>query len=284
MKIADYIDTISRRIEHLYDKNEAQSIARTYICDMLNLNNTQLIIAKNDEVNPEKLTSFATDLERLSNGEPVQYVVGKAWFYDLQFAVNKNVLIPRQETEILVNEICKYRISENPKILDIGCGSGCISVSLQKNLPNAKIFAVDVSENALDITKQNAELNNVEIRTAKYDILSSDDFPFDTKFDIIVSNPPYVRNCEKALMHKNVTDFEPHLALYVDDDQPLIFYEKIFEFIRRHQSGHETKIFFEINEYLGNEMISLCEKFNCCNIDIIKDLSLKNRFVEAMIK
>lgn len=282
MTIQESINYIAKAISNLYEPNEAQAIAKLYISEKLQLSNTQLIINKNEIADYQKLISIESDIARLQNAEPVQYVLGKAFLYDLQFLVNKNVLIPRQETELLIDAICKENSNSNKTIIDLGCGSGCIAISVKKNCPQTKVYAVDISTEALDITKQNANSNNVELQTAKYDILSEEILPFDTEFDIVVSNPPYVCECEKAQMHKNVTLHEPKLALYVPDSDPLLFYRKILQLISKHQTGHKTEIFFEINEAYEQEMIELCKEYNYSNINIINDLNNKPRHIRAI--
>ena len=284
MTISKFIHTLSTQLESLYDSNEARSVATIFVCDELKLSRTQLLMRKDDELCQPDIDRLSRKTTRLTNGEPVQYVTGVASFYGMDFYVDSNVLIPRQETEMLVSTINNSPLRQTQganNILDIGTGSGCIPIAIKKNHPEANVFAVDISEKALEIAKQNAEANQTEVNFAKYDILSNDKFPFDEKFDIVVSNPPYVMNSEKSLMHKNVTDFEPALALYVEDTDPLLFYRNILMFIERHQPDCKPLVFFEINENLGNEMLSLCQSFGY-NAEIIKDLNEKDRFVKAI--
>ncbi len=284
MTISKFINTLSKQLERLYDNNEARSIATIFVCDELKLSRTQLLMSKDDELCQSDIDRLNSKSTRLANGEPVQYVTGTASFCGMDFKVDSNVLIPRQETEMLVKVVCDSSLSvveaavgNTINILDIGTGSGCIPIAIKKNHPEVNVFAVDISEKALETAKQNAEANNTEVNFAKYDILSDDKFPFDKKFDIVVSNPPYVLNSEKSLMHKNVTNFEPSLALYVEDSDPLLFYRSILKFIERHQPERKPLVFFEINEHLGNEMLSLCLSFGY-NAEIIKDLNGKERF------
>ena len=284
MTISKFIHTLSTQLESLYDSNEARSVATIFVCDELKLSRTQLLMRKDDELCQPDIDRLSRKTTRLTNGEPVQYVTGVASFCGMDFYVDSNVLIPRQETEMLVSTINNSPLRQTQganNILDIGTGSGCIPIAIKKNHPEANVFAVDISEKALEIAKQNAEANQTEVNFAKYDILSNDKFPFDEKFDIVVSNPPYVMNSEKSLMHKNVTDFEPALALYVEDTDPLLFYRNILMFIERHQPDCKPLVFFEINENLGNEMLSLCQSFGY-NAEIIKDLNEKDRFVKAI--
>ena len=187
---------------------------------------------------------------------------------------------------MLVEMVCNSSQSEAESghtisILDIGSGSGCIAVGIKKNMPQANVFSIDISEKALEIAKYNARNNLADVSFAKYDILSKEKFPFDEKFDIIVSNPPYVRNSVKTLMRKNVTDFEPSLALYVDDSDPLLFYRNILQFIVRHQPNHRTTVYFEINGFLGKEMLDLCSMYGY-KVIIINDLNNKSRFIKAI--
>lgn len=280
MTIAQFILNIASRLEALYDKNEARSVAEVFVCDELKLTRTQMLVGKDDELDENTLGKLNEKSVRLTNGEPVQYVTGLASFCGLDFKVDGNVLIPRQETEMLVEAVITTQKAKRIRILDIGTGSGCIAVSIKKNLPEAKVFAIDISENALEIAKQNAKNNSAEVFFAKHDILSEDKLPFEEEFDIIVSNPPYVCNSEKTLIHKNVTDFEPSLALYVDDSDPLLFYRNILKFVARHQPKHNTTVFFEINENYGAEMLELCRSFGY-NAEIIKDLNGKDRIVRG---
>lgn len=286
MTISKFIHTLTSQLEKIYETNEARSIAEIFVCDELKLSRTRMLLDKDEEVDEITIDKLTEKSIRLTNGEPVQYVTGIASFYGLEFKVDSNVLIPRQETEMLVEMVCNSSQSEAESghtisILDIGSGSGCIAVGIKKNMPLANVFSIDISEKALEIAKYNAKNNQADVSFAKYDILSKEKIPFDEKFDIIVSNPPYVRNSEKTLMHKNVTDFEPSLALYVDDSDPLLFYRNILQFIVRHQPNHRTTVYFEINEFLGKEMLDLCSTYGYKAI-IINDLNNKSRFIKAI--
>jgi release factor glutamine methyltransferase len=201
----------------------------------------------------------------------------------LPFLVNENTLIPRPETEELVEWILKstkYELqSTKLRILDVGTGSGCIAVSIAKNLPNAQVFAIDVSEKAMLIAKKNAEINNVKINFIHADILKIDSFDqLPTQFDIIVSNPPYVRNLEKSEIKPNVLEYEPHLALFVEDTDALLFFRKIAEFAKKNLS-EKGKLFFEINQYLGRETIELLERLGFKNIELRKDIYGNDRMI-----
>ena len=211
----------------------------------------------------------------------MQYVTNSAWFCDHKFYVDKSVLIPRQETEILIDEIIESSIGKKDlKILDIGTGSGCIPISLKKSMPDSIVYALDISLQALEVAERNAIKNGVSINFKLFDVLQGEKLPFDEKFDIIISNPPYVTDSEKKLMHKNVTRFEPDLALYVSDNKPLVFYEKILLKFKSIMCDDGT-IWFEINENYAEEVVELCENNGFGKNVIIKDLNKKNRFVKS---
>lgn len=219
-----------------------------------------------------------TDLiiKRLLQDQPIQYIVGSTEFYGLNFEVNPNVLIPRPETEELVDIIIKNSLNQSLKILDVGTGSGCIAVSLAKNLPQAQVYALDISTEALKVAKHNALQNNVKITFWENDLLQLQ--PLSETFDVIVSNPPYVRNMEKSQMQPNVLLYEPHIALFVSDENPLVFYKKIITLAQNslHNNG---KIYLEINEFLGNEMHNLIRNSGFQKVQLVKDFLNKDRFI-----
>ena len=269
-----------QELKNLYPLTEISSFIEIAFKYYLNFSKTD-IITKNDFVvgvsNFEKIKDL---IKRLKNNEPIQYILGETEFYGLNFKVNKNVLIPRQETEELVDWIIKDNLQiREAKILDIGTGSGCIAVSIAANLKTSLVDAIDVSENALKIAVENAKSNLCKINPILVDILnfekSNYNFP---KYDIIVSNPPYVRKLEKDLMQKNVLDFEPSLALFVENNNALIFYERITEFAKKHLKP-EGKLYFEINEAFGNEVVVLLKKARYKEIELQKDLNGKDRMV-----
>ena len=226
---------------------------------------------------------FEDALTRLKNYEPIQYILGATEFYSLPFKVDRNVLIPRPETEELVDWILETtknqkQIAKTIKILDIGTGSGCIAVALAKNLPQAEVWALDISKNALNIARQNADLNEVSIRFIEANILTLE--TLSTKFDVILSNPPYVKQAEKLLMKPNVLNHEPHLALFVNNENPLIFYDKIADFAKTNLSSDGT-LFFEINQYFGAELSALLKQKGFTNIELKQDLFAVDRMVMA---
>lgn len=230
-------------------------------------------------VSGKKYEKFQAAVERLKKNEPIQYIIGDTEFYGLELKVTPSVLIPRPETEELVDLIIKSSKEEsNISILDIGTGSGCIAIALAKHLPNADIFALDVSPEALKIAEQNAEINNVEVTFMEADIL---DWNFeDLQFDVIVSNPPYVRELEKEAMSANVLDHEPHLALFVDDDDALLFYKTISDVAAKVLKPNGL-LYFEINENLGKDTVELLSDSGCFNAELKKDIFEKDRMIKA---
>lgn len=220
-------------------------------------------------------------LELLKQEKPIQYIIGETEFYGFPFVVNEHVLIPRPETEELVEWILKQTDERNEiNILDIGTGSGCIAVSLAKHFPKAKIYALDVSENAIVTAKHNAKLNNVEVSFIEANILKTQSIE-DLKFDIIVSNPPYVRDQEKSMMKPNVLDHEPHIALFVRDHDALKFYKAITQFAQ-HNLVDFGALFFEINEHLGKDMVDLLVSNNFSGIELKQDIFKKDRMIKGV--
>ncbi|HEX5742581.1 MAG TPA: peptide chain release factor N(5)-glutamine methyltransferase [Flavobacteriaceae bacterium] len=244
---------------------------------------SQIDIALNPatELKADELKFMDEAIIQLKKEIPIQYIIGETEFFGLTFKVNKNVLIPRPETEELVQWIINdFKNNQQKKltILDIGTGSGCIAISLAKNLPQAKVFAIDVSEEALKVARENAHLNNVSIEFLKINILEEQ--KLSEQFDIIVSNPPYVRLQEQHQMKKNVLDFEPEIALFVDDENPLIFYDKIASLAKNHLTKN-GQLYFEINQYLGTEMIELLKKYDFKTIELKKDFYEVDRMIKA---
>lgn len=231
--------------------------------------------------NPQKLQKA---LEQLIREKPIQYIIGETEFLGLPFKVNSDVLIPRPETEELVQWILNHEDPGTPiQILDIGTGSGCIAVALAKQLPKAQVFGLDVSPLALNVAQNNADLNQVKVQFIDADILniSTTTALFDQQFDIIVSNPPYVRKIEKKSMASNVLDNEPHLALFVEDEDPLLFYRAICQFSKIYLKK-EGRLFFEINEFLGSQMIQLLTTEGFHDIQLKQDIFKKDRMIKAI--
>ncbi len=293
MRLKNIQETFHVSLESLFTKEEIDTFFFLLTEDYYGI--TRLKLALNVDMELVNSQPLIKALELLKDEKPIQYILGETEFFGFNFKVNEHVLIPRPETEELVDWIISCysepygsaqdrfrKESQQLKILDIGTGSGCIAVSLAKNLPNAKVYALDVSKEALKVAKQNAELNNVEVEFIEDNILSPMTEARRSKFDIIVSNPPYVRVQEKELMKPNVLENEPHLALFVEDDNPLLFYKAICEFAKINLKN-DGKLFFEINEYLGNDMIQLLKKYNFEAIELKQDIFKKDRMIKGML-
>ena len=272
MTLQDFKLKMISELSSIYEMDELNSIFNLLSEDYLKIPRSKILLADEIHLDESNQTLFLSALERLKNHEPIQYVLGKTIFMDLEFKVNSSVLIPRSETEELVRLILKENL-DGKEILDIGAGSGCIAISLAKNLPRAKVTALDISSDALEVAKENAKMNNVNIEFIHADIF---EYKSDKKYDIIVSNPPYVCESEKMLMKKNVLDYEPELALFVDDSEPLKYYDFIINFSKNHlnQNG---QIFFEINEKFCKKLEMLCGKYSYGSITFTKDNFNKNR-------
>ncbi|RUT69023.1 peptide chain release factor N(5)-glutamine methyltransferase [Flavobacterium cupreum] len=284
MRIKQYRTQFIQELSPFYDAYEAESFF--YLILEYKHKLRQIDLALNHELNfsTADLVYWCSILEQLKKEVPIQYLLGKTNFYGMDFEVNENVLIPRPETEELVewiiNENAVIDKSKRLKILDIGTGSGCIAISLAKNLPNAEVYAIDISKKALETAKRNAINNNVEVTFIYKDILELE--LLKDNFDIIVSNPPYVRNLEKEEIKKNVLDYEPHLALFVEDNNALVFYKKIAALAQKNllENG---QLFFEINQYLGEEMNSLLESMNFKNIELRRDIYDNDRMMKGSL-
>jgi release factor glutamine methyltransferase len=290
-------------LANLYDITELEAITLLAISEICNLSKAKIKAFPEIELSQQQVEKLADTLTQLKTGKPIQYILGKTEFYGLPFYVNSSVLIPRPETEELVEWVISSVGSEQLSvhsrqlavggILDIGTGSGCIAISLKKNLPQYNVAAVDISEAALETAKTNAELNKVNVEFIQADILNpeqpftfhlspftSDHLPLATYYSLIISNPPYVTLHDKTQMHTNITEFEPHNALFVPEDDPLIFYRVIADFAISHLSPNGL-LFFEINESYGEEIVELLKSKNFKNVELRKDLSGRDRMVKA---
>ena len=284
MKIKQYRTHFIQELSSIYDLGEAESFFYLILEEKQQLKRIDLALNPDLIFSNQEIQLWNSILEQLQKEIPIQYLLGKTSFYGLEFEVNPAVLIPRPETEELVEWIIQSQKSEvrsqNVKILDIGTGSGCIAISLAKNIVNAEVFAIDVSKKALATAKKNGEINQVKVTFLEKNILETDDL--EQQFDIIVSNPPYVRELEKQEIKKNVLDNEPHLALFVADNDALIFYRKIAELAQKNLSP-KGQLFFEINQYLGIEMLILLEKMDFQNIELRKDIYGNDRMIKGTI-
>jgi release factor glutamine methyltransferase len=290
----------------LYVANEIETITLFVINEISGLSKTKIKAFPEQEISAAQSEKLSDILLELKTGKPVQYILGMTEFYGLPFKVNPSVLIPRPETEELVEwalssvggpDSYREQFAEG-RILDIGTGSGCIAISLKKNLPGFEVSAIDVSTAALETAKENAELNHVDVEFIKADILnlkSEIEIPKrrspleplkkisnSEKFEIIISNPPYVTLHDKTQMHTNVTDFEPHTALFVPENDPLVFYKAIADFALSHLAPNGL-LFFEINESYGKEIVDLLAAKNFKNIELRTDITGRNRFIKATL-
>jgi release factor glutamine methyltransferase len=268
-------------IPNFYSIEERESLVKNFICEILEIPVTFYLLQKEFELSEAQIISYTSALENLSKGHPLQYIVGKSFFYGREFLVNSKVLIPRPETE----ELCQWIIEDtqlnNPSILDIGCGSGNIPITLEQEIKNSNVFAIDISTDALGVAQENSKLNNSNVQFEQMDILNwrnTNKF-LKNKFDVIVSNPPYILEEEKILMRKNVLDFEPHVALFVKQN-PMLFYDTIAEFAKKHLNRN-GKLFFEINENYYAECKNVLLKLNFVNIESRKDFGGKYRMIKG---
>jgi release factor glutamine methyltransferase len=278
MTINEIYKTYLATLNQMYAAGEAIAITNIIFEYIAKCSKTDIIAKGNNQVDTAILKALQEALQKLLLHEPVQYITGEAWFYQLKFAVNKAVLIPRPETEELVLEAIQF-LKNNPSksVLDIGTGSGCIPISIKKNVPDAIVISLDVSEAALAIAKKNANANAVDIVFKNIDFLQEANYALLPTFDVIISNPPYIPENEKQQLAKNVTQYEPHLALFVPTHEPLLFYKKILIFAELHL--HKTGcLFLEVHEDLANETAAIFKAKNYV-VNIKKDMQGKDRML-----
>jgi len=278
-KISDILPYFLNELSDLYPENELKSIIYFSIDFHLGLTKSGTILQSENFLKNDEIAVLINVVDRLKNMEPIQYILSETEFYGLSFYTKKEILIPRPETEELVDWIIKDNKGSKKKYLDIGTGSGCIIVSLAKNLKGT-FDALDISEETIRISKKNIVKNKVNVKLKQRDILHSD---LEEKWDVIVSNPPYVLNSEKELMNKNILDWEPYLALFVEDKNPLVFYKEI----AKKASNVLRKnglLYFEINEKFGKEIINLLAEIGFVDIALKKDINDKDRMIKAIWK
>jgi len=285
MKIAALKIHFFSELQTIQDVSEIESFFFILTEYVHNLKRIDVSLHPEFEITESYFNKWKTIISELKTEKPIQYITGEAWFYGLRFEVNENTLIPRPETEELVEwiiENLKIQKSNNLTILDIGTGSGCIPIVLKKEIPNADVSAIDVSEKALEMARKNALDNQVEVNFILQDILQYSNLQIykssNILFDIIVSNPPYVRNIEKQEIKKNVLEYEPHLALFVEDSDALLFYRKIAQLALKSLAPN-GKLFFEINQYLAKETVELLEQLGFKNIELRKDFMGNDRMI-----
>lgn len=274
MTLQDFKLEMISELSSIYEMDELNSIFNLLSEDYLKIPRSKILLADEIDLNESNQNLFSSALERLKTHMPIQYVLGKTTFMNLEFKVNSSVLIPRPETEELVRLMLKEDL-DGKEVLDIGTGSGCIAISLTKNLHNAKVSALDVSNDALEVARENAELNNVNIEFIHADIF---EYQSDKKYDVIVSNPPYVLESEKMLMKQNVLNYEPEIALFVDDINALKYYESVIKFSLNNLNS-QGQIFFETNENYKDELNKLAQNYEYNIIEFKLDINDKNRFL-----
>jgi release factor glutamine methyltransferase len=284
MLLKEYRAYFKKELQSLYDEKEIESFFYLVLESFHQKRRIDLALNQELKLDSMQLLRWESVLVELKTQKPIQYILGETEFYGLKFLVNKNTLIPRPETEELVRLIISDTKTNKKtvpiRILDVGTGTGCIAISLAKNILDSAVFGIDISTKALETASQNAKINEVQVVFIKKNILSTEDL--EEQFDVIVSNPPYVRNLEKAEISANVLDYEPHLALFVDDTDALLFYRKIAQLamINLSQNG---KLYFEINQYLGKETVALLEKTGLKNIALLQDIYGNNRMISCSL-
>ncbi len=281
MVVKEIKNLFHRELDTLYGREEVSHFFQLLIAHYLNLDRMVLALDPNITITKQEEQPLFEALQLLKQEYPIQYIIGYTHFYDLKFKVTPSVLIPRPETEELVRKIVEdvKEINRPLRILDIGTGSGCIAVSLAKNLPDAIVFALDISEEALKIAAENALNNEVRLNIIQESILELPDIAM--MFDVIVSNPPYVRELEKDTIKNNVKLNEPHIALFVSDEDPLIFYKRILDFSEKNLKKGGL-IYVEINQYLGKETRQLFESKFFLEIELQKDFLENYRIIKAV--
>lgn len=282
-KIHDVFIFYKEKIQSVYSERESQSILYLLFESLFHISRLDLCLSPDRRLSESEIVLVYNAVEQLMKHKPIQYVIGKTEFFGLPFFVNNFTLIPRPETEELVQHVLKFSQNRPLRILDIGTGSGAIAIAIKKQLPHTEVFACDVSVKALETAEENARLNRTKVHFFKYDILNDFTPTQDLFFDIIVSNPPYIPQSEKVLMNPNVLHFEPQEALFVPDDTPLVFYEAIAKYAQKSLTNNGT-LFFEIHEKQGDNIKSMLSEKNYKNISIKNDLFGKPRFVIAFFE
>jgi len=275
------ISSIRKELKSHFPKEEIEGLIRFIFWSIKDYTSTDLLLKKDELLTAEEKCRIRMIVSRLKKKEPIQYILGETEFYGLRLKVTTDVLIPRPETEELVERIIRDTSISGPVILDAGTGSGCIAISLKKQLPEAEVTGTDISDKALDIARFNARINQVQVNFFQQDLFDLPAPESSSLLDILVSNPPYVTEKEKALMQENVLKYEPHSALFVPDDDPLKFYRALAVFGRK-QLKKGGKMFFEINESYGKQCADLLTRNGFKNIEIIKDLNGKERMISAV--
>ena len=270
---------LAKELEKIYQEQEISALANIIIKTVIGITKMHQLYMTEQIVTKRQAGRIIDICKELKTGKPIQYILGETSFYDCVIRVTSATLIPRPETEELVDLIIRENRGYQGTIIDIGTGSGCIAVALAANLPGAVVTGIDISDEAIRTARENAQLNNVRVSFVKGDVFSFDSERVD-KAGIIVSNPPYIRNSEKQFMSKNVLDFEPHPALFVNDSDPLIYYRAILKLANKILK-HRGRLYFEINEAMGKSMVQLLESSGYTEIQIVADINSKERIIKG---
>lgn len=270
------------KLKNVYSNSEIQQLRFMVYETLLGVPKLDAITNPEKIITSDKYKQLEKVAERLAGNEPIQYILGETEFFDLRIKVSPSVLIPRPETEELLSWILSDCKAPKLRVLDIGTGSGCIAIALAKHMNNAKVFGIDISHAALEIASENASINKAEVNFIEHNILEVEAANLPNMLDVLVSNPPYIRENEKTLMKANVLDYEPELALFVPNHKPLLFYEKIAQ-LGTYILKKGGFLYFEINEAMGLEMENLLHHLKYKNIEIRKDFDGKNRMVKAIL-
>lgn len=271
---------LAKELEKIYQEQEISALANIIIKTVIGITKVHQLYMTEQIVTKQQAGRIINICKELKTGKPIQYILGETSFYDCVIRVTSATLIPRPETEDLVDLIIRENRGYQGTIIDIGTGSGCIAVALAVNLPGVVVTGIDISDEAIRTARENAQLNNVTVSFVKGDIFSFDSERVD-KAGIIVSNPPYVRNSEKQFMSKNVLDFEPHSALFVPESDPLIYYRAILKLANKILI-HRGRLYFEINEAMGKSIVQLLESSGYTEIQIVADINSKERIIKGI--
>jgi len=268
------------QLNPLYQADELANVWRWWLCERLNCAPLQLTQIMNDVLSSQQIQQLESDLVRFSTGEPLQYILGNTEFYSLKLKCSPSALIPRPETEELVHWILEENDHRACYFLDIGTGTGCIPLVIKNQRPAWNISALDCSEEVLVLARENALIHSLDCLWINYDLLKDTEFPLNEPLTIITSNPPYIPMKEKGEMASRVKDFEPNIALFVPDEDPLLFYRKIIEFSLRYGAS-QVKVYVEIHENLSDDIVALFHQYDFANIELRKDLQGKDRMIRA---
>jgi release factor glutamine methyltransferase len=283
-RIGDVRNHYRQKLANIYPDKEAETMLFILIAEYTGLTRAEILMKPEELITESQLLKIHFGVKALQNHKPIQYVIGKTDFFGLTFVLTPDVLIPRPETEELVDWIIRDQASHKvTSVLDIGSGSGCIAIVLKKHFPNAAVEAVEFSQGAVAVSRKNDEMNNTGVAIKQMDFLDQKQWDNLGKYDLVVSNPPYIRQSEKKEMKLNVLNYEPDRALFVTDNDPLVFYRHIAHFCKIHlQPG--GSVYCEVNQYLANETVKLFEELLTRDVELKRDVFGNNRFIKANLQ